>query len=336
MLVSYIDKIKKRESLTIDEAYNCFNTILEGSYPDEQIAELLTILSNKGENVGEIIGFAKVLLDKSKKININNNAIDLCGTGGSNLNRFNISTTSAFVLAAGGVQVIKHGNKGSKKPNGSFDLLENLGINHDIDDSKLLNIYDKTNLSFLFARKFHPIMKKVANARKLANIRTIFNIIGPLCNPADPYYQIIGTTDLFTAKKIAKSLIMLGRKRFLVIVGYPGIDEISISGKTKIIDFNKDKIEEYDVDPDDFKIKNIEYRKIPAGNADKNSKIFYKLIKSSKPSSILDMVCINSGAAFYCADTVGSINDGYNYAKELFKRGKVKEKFEEYKSMINE
>lgn len=335
MVSAYIDKIKTDESLRSDEAEQCLDTILEKDVPDQQIAKLLMALSEKGESADEILGFSRALLAKSRPIPLPSNAIDSCGTGGSGLDRFNVSTTAAFVLSAGGVPVIKHGNKGSKRPNGSFDLLEKLGCEFDFEDDQLQKVFTKTQVCFLFARTYHPVMKKVVTARQIANRRTIFNLSAPLCNPANPQYQILGTIDVEMGRKLVEVLRQLGRTRFLIVIGEPGIDEISISGSTHIFELANGIIKEYDIKPSDFGITERDYNTIPGGDNDENAEIFLSLLKNQTPKSIMDLVCLNAGAAFYCFGRTDSITEGFDLSKDLFARGLVQEKFFEYKCLSN-
>lgn len=335
MISKYIDKIKIGGSLQSDEAEQCLNIILEKDMADGQIAELLIALSEKGENADEILGFSKALLAKSRPVSLPSNAIDSCGTGGSGLNRFNVSTTTAFVLSAGGVPVIKHGNKGSKRPNGSFDLLEKLECEFDFEDDQLVDIFARTKVCFLFARTYHPVMKKVVTARQMADRRTIFNLSAPLCNPANPQYQILGTIDVEMGRQLTEVLRQLGRKRFLIAIGEPGIDEISISGPTHIFELAGGAIKEYDLKPSDFGITERDYSTIPGGDNDKNAEIFLSLLQNQTPEPILDLVCLNAGAAFYCFGRTDSIAEGFDLSKDLFARGLVQEKFLEYKRLSN-
>ena len=335
MISAYIDKIKTGESLCSDEAEQCLDTILEKDVPDGQIAELLVVLSEKGESADEILGFSRALLAKSKPVPLTSNAIDSCGTGGSGLNRFNVSTTAAFVLSAGGVPVIKHGNKGSKRPNGSFDLLEKLGCEFDFEDDPLADIFAKTNVCFLFARTYHPVMKKVVNARQMADRRTIFNLSAPLCNPANPHYQILGTIDVAMGRQLSEVLRHLGRTRFLIVIGEPGIDEISISGPTHIFEVVGDITKEYKITPSEFGITEWDYSTIPGGDSNENAEIFLSLLQNQTPEPIFDLVCLNAGAAFYCFGRADSIKEGFDLSKSLFARGLVQEKFLAYKRFSN-
>ncbi len=335
MISKYIDKLKASGSLQANEAEQCLNAILENDVPDGQIAELLIALSEKGESADEILGFSRALLAKSRLVSLPSNAIDSCGTGGSGLDRFNVSTTAAFILAAGGVPVVKHGNKGSKRPNGSFDLLEKLGCEFDFEDDQLEDIFARTKMCFLFARTYHPVMKKVVTARQIADRRTIFNLSAPLCNPANPQYQILGTIDVDMGRRLAEVLRHLGRTRFLIVIGEPGIDEISISGPTHIFELAEDVTKEYDITPSDFGITERDYSTIPGGDNDENAEIFLSLLQNQTPEPILDMVCLNAGAAFYCFGRTDSIKEGFDLSKSLFAKGLVQEKFLEYKRLSN-
>ncbi|MCG9132957.1 anthranilate phosphoribosyltransferase [Candidatus Poribacteria bacterium] len=335
MISAYIDKVKAGGSLQVNEAEQCLNTILEKDVPDRQIAELLIALSEKGESADEILGFSRALLAKSRPVPLPSNAIDLCGTGGSGLDRFNVSTTAAFVLSAGGVPIIKHGNKGSKRPNGSFDLLEKLGCEFDFEDDRLTEIFARTKVCFLFARTYHPVMKKVVTARQMADRRTIFNLSAPLCNPANPQYQILGTIDVEMGRQLTEVLRQLGRKRFLIVIGTPGIDEISVAGPTQIFELADGIIKEYDIKPSDFEISERDYRTIPGGDNDENAEIFLSLLRNQTPEPILDLVCLNAGAVFYCFGRTDSIKEGFDLSKSLFAKGLVQEKFLEYKHLSN-
>ena len=335
MVSEHIDKVKAGGSLQVSEAEQCLNTILEKDVPDRQIAELLIALSEKGESADEVLGFSRALLAKSRSVPLPSNAIDSCGTGGSGLNRFNVSSTAAFVLSAGGVPVIKHGNKGSKRPNGSFDLLEKLDCEFDFEDDGLQDIFAKTNVCFLFARTYHPVMKKVVTARQMADRRTIFNLSAPLCNPANPQYQILGTIDVEMGGQLAEVLRQLGRKRFLIVIGEPGIDEISISGPTHVFEVVGDITKEYEITPSEFGITELDYSTIPGGDSDENAEIFLSLLQNQTPKPILDLVCLNAGAAFYCFGRTDSIEEGFDLSKSLFAKGLVQKKFLEYKRLSN-
>ena len=335
MISGYLEILRNNKDLTQQEAEKCLNMIFHESVNDDDIAELLILLAEKGETIDETAGFSKSLLKNAVTLNLTRESIDLCGTGGSGRNRFNISTLSAFILASGGVKVIKHGNKGSRCPNGSFDLLEKLECPFDLSAGKQKEVFDATNLCFVFARKYHPAMKKVVPARKKAGRRTIFNIIGPLCNPAQPYYQIIGTTDHEKAKLIAQVLAQSDRKKCLVVVGEPGIDELSISGKTTLYEVEENKVKEYTIAPQDYNIPLIKYEYLPGGDADTNAGLFLDLITNKGNIHLKDMVCLNTGAAFYCAGLESSIAGGYKRSCILIETGKVDQVYKKYRDIAS-
>jgi anthranilate phosphoribosyltransferase len=231
-----VQALQSKRDLDSAEARYCVDQLLNPEVPDTLKAEVLIALADKGESVEEILAFSHALLEKALKYDLTRESIDLCGTGGAGHNRFNVSTTSAFILAGAGIPVMKHGNKGSKRPNGSFDLLEQLGLRVDFSPEEQQEVYDETGLCFLFARMVHPAMKAVIAARKLAGRRTIFNIVGPLCNPVRPHYQIVGTIDQRIGRNLLEVMERQGRKGAMVVMGEPGIDEISIAGKSQIWD----------------------------------------------------------------------------------------------------
>lgn len=326
MLEKFLSIINKGIDLSETEAYEALQLIFTGQCDAEEIKHLLNDMASKGESVSEIMGFAKAMLEKVKKIDLPQIAIDTCGTGGSNKPRFNISTASAFVLAAGGVPVIKHGNKGSKTENGSFNFLEELKIPFHDDPAFLIKLFKQTNICFLFARYFHLAMKHVAPARNQIQGRTIFNLIGPLCNPARVKYQILGTTSELIAEKLANALPHLGVEKGLVIVGLDGFDELSLTHDSVIFEITKEKKERRIFNPKELNIKLDS--DVIVGNAKENAALFQSLMAESNakhPNSLL--IALNAGAGFYCFGKTNSIAAGFEYAKELIAAKKVHEKY---------
>lgn len=272
------------------EARQLCNDFIQMKYSDKEIADILISLSDKKETSEEISGFVDALLENAEPFPSREPAFDVCGTGGSKVDRFNISTAVAFILASLGIKVAKHGNRGSRKPNGSFDLLENLGIPIDLNGDRLSDLLNKTNLAFVFANKFHPAMKNVTNARKIANQRTIFNLAGPLSNPANIKKQIIGTIDKSHFDLLLKTSISIGREKCLVVSGEPGIDELSISGVSNYkSSWEDDKLKE--ITPKQMGLAACDYSKIPYGNSDENAQQFMNLIEGSGNIYIEYMVC---------------------------------------------
>lgn len=330
MLDSFIKKISRGCDLSESEAQECLDKMLSGECQEESIIQLLDSLCQKGESISEITGFAKTLLSKKVPVQLNGSPIDLCGTGGSGLERFNVSTAVAFVLASGGYPVAKHGNKGSKKANGSFDLLEKLGIDINTTPELAAELFQTTSLCFLFARAHHPDMKHVGPARAKLGRRSIFNLIGPLCNPADIQYQIMGISDPKLGPTISEVLKQLERKKALVVYGEPGIDEFSISGPSTYWLVENGQISEHSLVPNDLGIAEVPYERLPHGDCDLNVEIFHKLINGHDCEGLSDMVALNAGAAIYTLEQTDSIQEGYSHAKELLNTRKTKQFFENY------
>ncbi|MCV2402255.1 anthranilate phosphoribosyltransferase [Marinomonas sp. C2222] len=308
--------------------------MLSGKLSDEEIAESIISLREKGETSDDIYNYVGCINKHAKPISTSEELLDVCGTGGSGLSRFNVSTASAFVISALGVPVIKHGNRGSRRPNGSFDLLEGLGIGIEQSPEQIKATIKQTNLGFVFAKHYHPSLKSVANGRKLAGGRSIFNLAGPLSNPAQITYQVIGTADQSKAEALAKACIKLGRKRAVVVYGEPGIDEVSISGVSHIYECSEGQIKYYKITPEEFGISPVKYDDIPGGYVEANKAIFIKLLNGSAEQSIIDMVAINSGIALYISGQSSSIKGGYDSAKACILSGKMKAQFNTYFSAL--
>ncbi|MFA5879565.1 MAG: anthranilate phosphoribosyltransferase [Candidatus Margulisiibacteriota bacterium] len=328
MLEFFLDKVKNQIDLSEEESFQVLQIIFSGQCKLEEIIALLANLAIKGESVNEIIGFTKAMWQNAVKIDLLKDSIDTCGTGGSNRPRFNVSTAAAFVMAAGGVPVIKHGNRGSKTANGSFDFLEALGISFEVENNQIVELFNKTNLCFLFARNFHLAMKHVSAARKQIPGRTIFNLIGPLCNPARVNYQVLGTTSSEIAAKLAHALAQFETKKALVIVGADGFDELSLTHDSLIYEVSKQNINKIMFSPESLNIKLNS--SVVVGSALENANLFVKLIQEGNiehPNSLL--IALNAGAGFYCFGKKDSIIQGFEYAKELIINKKVYEKYEE-------
>ncbi|MBT3346028.1 MAG: anthranilate phosphoribosyltransferase [Gemmatimonadetes bacterium] len=325
-------KVRDGVSLTEDEAANCLRSILNGAVGDEPVAALLVALAEKGETADEIAGFCRVLLENRIPVDLDSDCIDVCGTGGSGLSRFNVSTAVAFILAADGVPVAKHGNRGSRRPNGSFDLLDALDCPFEFRSDRISELFERTGLCFIYARAYHPLMKAVAGARKLANRRTIFNMAAPLCNPAEPAFQVVGTPTIDNARVLAEVLQRLDRRKCLVVTGAPGVDEVSVSGPTDILDVTPDTVQVGSLLPSELGIVPCDYGSIPGGDADVNAGLFLALIAGEGPQAILEMVCASGGVAMHCQGSVDSIRSGYQRCRDLLAQGTVAAKFHEFRS----
>lgn len=331
MLEPYLKRLRAGENLGEAEARNCLDALLDESPDDETAAAVLVALADKGETAAEITGFAQGMLARAVALDLAEDSLDLCGTGGSGLDRFNVSTTAAFVLAAGGVPVAKHGNRGSRIPNGSFDLLESLDCPFELDPAQNRALFEKHSLCFVYGRRYHPALAKMAPVRRLASRRTVFNLAAPLCNPATPAYQVVGTVNEATAATLVPVLQALGRSRALVVVGEPGIDEVSLAGRTRFSEISPDGVRTFGHMPDDFGLQAVPYEALPGGDYRQNRETFLELMQHNRPAPLLDMVCLNAGAAFYCRGQSASLPAGHALARELFDSGAVRQKFEDFR-----
>lgn len=315
--------------MTSEQTQVVLRHLMDGSLTPEHGAEVLIAWSERGETGSELATVVETLLSKAVHVPIPG-GMDLCGTGGSGLGRYNISTTTAFVLAAAGIPVVKHGNKGSKMPNGSFDLLEALGVPFQLPVSQLVKLQAETGVCFLFARAVHPAVAAVAPARNLASARvkrTVFNLAGPLANPCRPKRQLIGVTDERTAHIVADAIKHLGTERALVVRGHPGIDEVSITGPTHVWDVQGGHCHHSIVER--IHQHGLDHAHLPAGDALHNAAIFYRILSGDERGPLLDMVCANAGAALDCWHGRKVLSDsvGFDEAKALIASGKVKAAF---------
>lgn len=250
-------------------------------------------------------------------------AIDICGTGGSGLERINTSTIAAFILAELGVGVAKHGNKAASGRCGSFDLIEALGVKIDIEAKKLEKMYERKGLAFIFARNFHPVLKHFAEARKSFGKPTIFNLLGPLLNPAEPKMQIIGTSFKKQMRLIAEAAKLLGKKKNLVVRGEDGLDEVTLTGNTDVVELVNGKIVEYKIGPNNFGLKCVNFEKISGGDLEFNKKIALEILDGKCEDSRADLVYVNCALALKMAGKVENLREGYLLAKSVIGKGKL-------------
>jgi len=282
-----------------------------------QKTALLLALQLKGETVLEISQGAKIMRESAVKIPIKNPLIDTCGTGGSGLSKLNMSTTSAFVLASLGVRVLKHGNKSSTSKCGSFDLLEALGVKIDLQPSQVKKIFEKLNLAFVFAPLYHPLMKNLISVRRNLGVPTIFNLLGPLCNPGAPAYQVIGVAKLENGEKLIKVLKKLKTKRAITLFAEDGMDEVSVCSPTHIWELCQNgKIKHYKIKPEDFNIKRCQFNQIKGGNPAYNKKMILNLLSGKTPGPSLDFLCLNAACSLYVYGKAKNLKQGFSLAKE--------------------
>lgn len=334
MIQESIAKIAEKQNLTQKEAEDSMNEIMEGKATDAQISAFLIGLRIKGETIGEITACAKIMREKANKISPKAKfLVDTCGTGGDGSNTFNISTASAFVAAGAGVSVAKHGNKSVSSKSGSADVLQALGVNINLEPKHVEKCIEETGIGFMFAPLFHPAMKYVMNARKQLGIRTIFNILGPMTNPANAKSQLIGVYNPALIVDIAEALKNLGSRHVMAVNG-DGLDEISLSAKTKVCELKNSKIEVYDINPEDYGFELKPLNSIIGGTAEENAKIIINVLKGEK-SPKRDVVLLNAGAAIYTSGKAANLKEGIESAKQSIDSGNALKKLELLKDFTN-
>jgi anthranilate phosphoribosyltransferase len=317
-----IKKTINKTDLQKDESKCLFSNIMEGKIRDEDLKKILVNLSEKGETVEEITGGAEVLREKSLKVNIEGDVIDTCGTGGDGKNTINISTAVALVLASMGHKVAKHGNKSVSSKSGSADVLEKLGIKINLNAKEVEKSIKENNFAFMFAPNFHSAMKNVANVRKNLKKRTIFNLLGPLCNPANVNRQCIGVFSDNILEKYIKVLKNLNLKKAWVYHSHDGLDEISIFNKTKVYELNDNEIKSFEIDPEKIIDKKYNFNEIVGDDADYNSKQIINLF-NGKDGALLEIVSLNAAAGLIVLDKYKKIEDAFIFTKKHIKSKKV-------------
>lgn len=338
MIKEAITKIVCKDDLTYDEAYTVMNEIMSGETTPTQNAAFLAALSTKStkaETIDEISGCAAAMRAHAIPVDTGDmHTLEIVGTGGDGSNSFNISTTSAIVLAAGGVKVSKHGNRAASSKSGAADCLENLGINLELDPQQCVNSLEEANFCFMFAQKYHSSMKYVGAIRKELGFRTVFNILGPITNPAKPEFQVLGVYDEYLVEPMAKVLMSLGVKRGIVVYGNDKMDEISISAPTTICQFENGNMETTKIKPEDFGLKTATKDSIVGGTGEENADITISILKGEQGPR-RDIVLLNASAGFVSAGKVKTMKDGVKLAAELIDSGKAYAQLEKIIEVTN-
>lgn len=335
-LKKYISKVTdKREHLTEDEAHEAMLCIMNGNATDAQIASLLTAMKLNGENIEEITGFAKGMREMASAVTSCSDAVDIVGTGGDMSNTFNISTTSSFVISACGAKVAKHGNRSVSSKSGAADILESVGVKIASTPEEAKKYIDTIGLSFLFAQSYHSSMRFVAPARRQLGIKTVFNILGPLTNPAKTDYILLGTYSKDLLKPMAEVLIKLGIKRAMLVYGNDCLDEISISAPTSVCEIKDGNISEYELTPEDFGFKTESKESIAGGTPGENADTTLKILSGTLKGPKRNIVVMNSAAALYITGKASSIKDGVKLAENAIDSGKALEKLNQLIKLTN-
>ena len=339
MIRDAIRKVVEAHDLTEQEAAAVMEEIMSGNATPAQIAGFITAMRMKGETVDEVTGFARVMREKSVKIPTKCEPlalIDTCGTGGDRMNTFNVSTAAAFVVAGAGLAVAKHGNRAMSSKCGSADVLEALGVNITLSPECIGRCVDEVGIGFMFAPAHHPSMKHTVGPRKEIGIRTVFNILGPLTNPAGAKRQLIGVCEPHLTELMAGVLQRLGSDRAIVAHGLDGIDELSTLGKTKVTELQGGKLTTYELSPGDVGLKRARPEDLSQGDDPAASARILEKVLSGQPGPTQDIVALNAGAALKAAGRVGSFQEGITLAIASIESGKALAVLNDFRKLSQE
>jgi anthranilate phosphoribosyltransferase len=330
-----IESLVKRTNLSEEQTIAVMNQIMTGEATPLQVAAFLTALRMKGETVDEITGAARVMREKAHRVQVGSKTVlDTCGTGGDQKGTFNISTASAFVAAGAGVYVAKHGNRSVSSQSGSADVLAALGVKIDAPRERVEGCIQKIGIGFLFAPLLHEAMKYAVQPRRDIGIRTIFNLLGPLTNPAMANHQLIGVYDSELVSVLAHVLKKLGSARAMVVHGMEGLDEISLCGPTKVAELRDGKVEEYSVEPENLGFRRCPLEALHGGSANESADIIKGVLQGDKGPA-RDVVLLNSGAALYVSGKAETLERGVGLAAESIDSGRARQKLEQLAQMTN-
>ena len=325
MIKEAIVKIVSKEDLNYEEAYTVMNEIMSGETSPTQNAAFLAALSTKSaraETRDEIAGCAAAMRDHATRVDTAGmEVMDIVGTGGDNAQSFNISTTSAFVAAAAGIKVAKHGNRAASSHSGTADCLEALGVNLDQSPEKCLELLREAGMCFFFAQKYHTSMKYVGAIRRELGFRTVFNILGPLTNPASPAMQLLGVYDEYLVEPLTQVLISLGVRRGMVVYGQDRLDEISVSSPTTICEFKDGWYRKSVIAPEDFGLKRCRKEDLTGGTPEENAQITRAILSGEERGPKRDAVLLNAGAALVIGGKAESMMDGIRLAGSILDAG---------------
>lgn len=317
MINDLLNKVVAKNNLTYDEAKAAIDEIMSGNVSPAVTSAFLTALAVKGETDEEIAGAADGMRSKALGFNIGGHALDIVGTGGDKSNSFNISTTSAFVAAAAGVTIVKHGNRAASSKSGTADCLEALGVKIDCEPEVMKKSLDKNNIAFLFAQKYHSAMRFVGPVRKEIGIRTIFNILGPLTNPGKADRMVLGVFSEEYIEKTANALVKLGVTDAMVVYGTDCLDEISASAETKVAEVRGKSITYYTIKPEDFGFERIDKKELLGGTPQENAKITSDILQGKGTKAQNTAVIMNAGAAIYAGELGISLADAIKKAEDI-------------------
>lgn len=328
MFKEILEKILGRNDLAEEEAYEIMSSVMGGEATPAQIGAFLIAMRMKGERVAEVTGFARAMRDKALPLDYPGELLDTCGTGGDGIGTLNISTLSALVVAGIGVKIAKHGNRSVSSLCGSADLLEAFGVKIDMPPTLAQRCLDECNFAFLFAPLYHPAMRHAGGPRKELGVRTVFNLLGPLTNPARVKRQLLGVFSPSLTSFIASVLLKLGVERAMVVSSMEGMDEISLSAPTKVSEIVDGGIREYLVEPEELGIPEYPLEMLKAGSKENNLKLAERILSADIEGAVLDAVLLNAAAALLVADFAKDLKQGMEMARESLISGRAKDVLE--------
>lgn len=335
MIGDAIKRVVAGEHLGRDEMHQVFAEVMDGTASDVQKAAMLVALRMKGETAEEIVGAARAMRERVVPIKSDRqNLVDTCGTGGDGRGTFNVSTVSAFVTAAAGAIVAKHGNRAVSSSCGSADVLSALGVNIDLDPSRMSDVLERVGISFLFAPKLHPAMAAVAGVRKELGVRTIFNVLGPLTNPAAARRQVLGVYSRHLLPIVAEALRELGSVHAMVVHSADGFDEISVSAETYVEELRDGQIRSLILTPEDLGLQRHSIDALGGGDAKRNAQIAREVL-SGAPGAAREIILANAGAAIYVSGLSGTLREGVDAARSAIDSGKAMAKLDELVRVTN-
>ena len=339
MIKEAIEKIVLKEDLTYDEAYAVMNEIMNGETTPTQNAAFLAALSTKStkaETIDEISGCAQAMREHALTVDGGDmDTLEIVGTGGDRAGSFNISTTTAFVAAAAGIKVAKHGNRAASSKSGTADCLEALGANINLEPEKCVSLLKDAGFCFFFAQKYHTSMKYVGSIRRELGFRTVFNILGPLTNPIKPSRQLLGVYDEYLLEPLAKVLTSLGVKNGMVVYGREKLDELSTAGETAVCEFNNGEYNSYVLTPEQFGLTRSTKQDLEGGTPEENAAITRDILSGKDKGPKYETVLMNAGAALYISGKATDIADGIGKARELIDNGEALKAMERFVDLSN-
>ncbi|MEC7836270.1 MAG: anthranilate phosphoribosyltransferase [Chloroflexota bacterium] len=334
MIVNLIEKLVQKKDLTFDESKSAMTLIMEGEASPSQFGSLITALRMKGETVDEVSGMASVMRSMSLHVQSENDLIDTCGTGGDGFGTFNISTAAAFVAAGAGQKIAKHGNRAMSSKSGSADVLEALGVNIQLHPEQISKCIEETGFGFMFAQSFHPSMKYAAGPRREMGIRTVFNLLGPLTNPAGAARQVIGVADPSIGELMAKVLGKLGSEKALVVHGDDGLDEITISTSSTVWELERGHVKKYQIRPQDFGLSVSSLDQIKADNAIESATLIRTVLAGEK-SAARDIVLLNAGASLFVSGMSNEFDECVSIGADAIDSGKAMKSLDDHIQLSN-